>query len=89
MADKESNQCSCDPCGEINTKVICDTFAQSAMRYSDGSSTAALMAINANQHLTNQFTAQAQQQLESTNASRQGADQLLGQMLSRIPIVTP
>lgn len=85
----QENRCSCEPCSEINTSVICQTFAQSAMRYSDGSSTAALLAINANQHLTNQFTAQAQQQLESTNASRQAGDQLLGQLLSRIPIVTP
>ena len=88
MADKQE-PCTCASCAPVNTEVICQTFAQSAMRYSDGSSTAALLAINANQHLTNQFTAQAQQQLESTNASRQAGDQLLGQLLSRIPIVTP
>lgn len=59
------------------------------MRYSDGSSTAALNAINANQHLTNTFTSKNQGMLEGTNASRQAGDQLLGQLLSRIPITTP
>ena len=80
------NKCTCDSCSPINVDAICQTFAQSAMRYSEGASTAALLAINANQHLTNQFTAQAQQQLESMNASRQSSDQLLAQMLARIPI---
>ena len=83
MADQEP--CTCASCQPINTEVICQTFSQSAMRYNDGSSTAALNAINANQHLTNQFTAQAQQQLESTNASRQASDQLLVALLDKIP----
>ena len=85
----EDKACNCQSCQPINTEVICQTFSQSAMRYNEGSSTAALLAINANQHLTNQFTAQAQQQLESTNASRQSADQLLALMLAKIPVVAP
>lgn len=73
----DESKCGCNPCSQINTDVICQNFSQTAMRYNDGSSTAALNAINANQHLTNQFTAQAQQQLESTNNSRMVSDILL------------
>ncbi len=69
MADP-GKKCTCSTCDPINNEVICQTFAQTAMRYNDGSAHAALMGLNTQQNLQAMFNVQAQQGLESSNESR-------------------
>ena len=77
--------CSCNPCGEINDNVVCQTFAQSASRFNEASNQAAAMAINNQQNLQNMYNAKAQQTLEKGSGERTAEMLgLLGSINSRI-----
>jgi len=69
--------CTCASCAPVNTEVICQTMAQSAMRFNEGSNQSASMSISNGIHLQHQYNTQAQQALESTNNSRLISDVLL------------
>lgn len=85
MAKGHEEKCTCDACSPINNDVICQTMAQSAMRFNEGGNQSALMAINNQQNLQSMFNVKAQQTLERDHGERlAGALAQLGAVNARV-----
>lgn len=83
MAEREP--CTCQSCNPVNTEVICETMAQGMARFNEASNQNASMSISNGIHLQHAYNTQAQQQLESTNASRASSDAVILAALNKIP----
>lgn len=90
MAANDSSRCGCDPCGGINDSVVCQMFAQSAARYNDGSSHAAISGLMTQQNLQSMFNVKAQQGLASDASDRlANALAMFGSVNNRVAGINP